>query len=173
MSLKEQDKGNVRKRSQTQAEQRLAKYKAEEMDEERLMSMFRASMKVSMETIQVELERERETSRRQMQQQLKSLTLQFTPLVQAVQTNQSAIQNASVTAENTTIQIVKFTDGMDIDAYLTTFERTTTQNNWSRATWAVKLQALLTGKSVEAAAIVPTAISSGYDLVKEAILRRF
>ena len=59
-----------------------------------------------------------------MQQQLQLLTWQFTPLVQAVQTNQSAIQNVSVTAQKTTIQIVKFTDGMDIDAYLTTFDFT-------------------------------------------------
>ena len=47
----------MQKRSQTRAEQRLAKYKAEEMDEERLMAVFRVSMKVSMETIQAELER--------------------------------------------------------------------------------------------------------------------
>ncbi|KAK2727439.1 hypothetical protein QYM36_008057 [Artemia franciscana] len=120
--MKEQDKGNVRTKSQIRMEQRLAKYKAEEMDEKCLMAMFRASMKVSMEKIQTELERERKTSRRQIQQHLESLISQFTPLVQAAQTNQSAIQNAPFTAQNTTIQIVKLTDGMDIDAYLTTFE---------------------------------------------------
>ncbi|KAK2727715.1 hypothetical protein QYM36_008267 [Artemia franciscana] len=120
--MKEQDKGNVRTRSQIQMEQRLAKYKAEEIDKERLMAMFRASMKVSMGKTQAELERERKTSRRQKQQHLESLISRFTPLVQAAQTNQSAIQNAPCTAQNTTIQTVKFTDGMDIDAYLTTFE---------------------------------------------------
>ena len=64
----------MRTTSQIRAEQRLAKDKTEEMDEERLITMFRAIMKVSIETIQVELERERGTSRRQMQQQLESLT---------------------------------------------------------------------------------------------------
>ena len=57
-------------------------------------------------------------------------------------------------------------DGMYIDAYLTTFDQTATQNNWSHATWAVRLQALLTGKVAKAAVIIPTANSSHYDLVK-------
>ena len=106
-----------------------------------------------------------------MQQQAESLIFQFTPLVQALQTNQSAIQTAPVTSKITTKQTIKFTDGLNIDTYLTTFERTATQNNWSRRIQAVRLQALLTGKAEEPAKIVPTANSSDYNLVKEAILR--
>ena len=143
------------------------------MEDKCLMAIFRASIKVSMATIEAKLERERGTSRRQMQQPLESLTSQFTLLVPAVQTNQSVIQNVRVTAENTTIQIGKFTDDMDINADLTTFERTATKNNCSHATWVVRLQALLTGKATEATAIVLMADSLDYDFVKEAILRRF
>ena len=129
MSLKEQDKAKVRTTPQTRAEQLLPTDKTVEMDEECLMAMFCASIKVSMETIQAELEREWGTSQWQMQQQLESLTSQFTHFVPAAQTNQSVIQNAPVKAENTTIQIVKFTDCMDTDVYLTTFDRTDTQNS--------------------------------------------
>ena len=62
---------------------------------------------------------------------------------------------------------------MDFDTYLTAFERTATQNYWCLAVWAVRLQASLTGKLAEAAAIVPIADNLDYDLVKEAIQRIF
>jgi hypothetical protein len=94
-------------------------------------------------------------------------------LVDAIFTNQAAIQNSPAKAVSTTIQMTKFADDMDIDSYITTFERIATQNNWNRSIWAVRLQGQLPGKAAEAVSVIVPSECSDYDVVKSTLFRRF
>ncbi|KAK2708134.1 hypothetical protein QYM36_013898 [Artemia franciscana] len=199
MSLKEQNKGNVRTRSQTQVEQHLAKCKAEEMNEELLIAIFRASMKVSMEAIQAELERYRETRRRKMQLQLESLS----EAIQAEKSEEVRLEDARCNCswnhchrclplwfkqyrQISPLFRMRKLQLRKLRSRLSSLRMAWISMHTSKPSSEMPLKKKLEscymgsynpgfseGKAAEAAAIVPTADISDYEHVKESILRRF
>ncbi|KAI8498470.1 hypothetical protein Bbelb_236720 [Branchiostoma belcheri] len=67
----------------------------------------------------------------------------------------------------------QFNEGEDVEVYLTTFERLAAANGWSKATWAPKLAALLSGKAREAFVQLSENDSMDYDTVKHAIYAKY
>ena len=71
------------------------------------------------------------------------------------------------------IKLTRLTDADDIESYLTTFERIMAANEVSRERWSFQLAPHLTGKAQQAYAALPPEDAKTYDMVKEAILRRY
>uniref|UniRef100_A0A803JW56 SCAN box domain-containing protein n=1 Tax=Xenopus tropicalis TaxID=8364 RepID=A0A803JW56_XENTR len=61
----------------------------------------------------------------------------------------------------------------DIEAYLTTFERIAHACKWPKEQWVIRLAPYLTGQAQMAYSNMKIHESGQYDLVKEAILRRY
>ena len=61
----------------------------------------------------------------------------------------------------------------DVEHFLATFERVAATCGWPRTTWAIRLVPLLTGKARGAFVAMEMEDTENYDLVKEAILRKF
>ena len=61
----------------------------------------------------------------------------------------------------------------DIEAYLTTFDRTMQAFNVAKEQWVYQLVPQLTGKAQQAFSAMETSDSGDYDLVKIAILKRY
>ena len=65
-----------------------------------------------------------------------------------------------------------FVDGKDEpDSYLLRFERFTTTNSWDRASWAISLSALLTGKALDVYSRMSDDAAIDYDQLKTALLK--
>ena len=71
------------------------------------------------------------------------------------------------------IKLTRLTDADDIESYLTTFERIMAANEVSRERWSFQLAPHLTRKAQQAYAALPPEDAKTYDMVKEAILRRY
>ena len=71
------------------------------------------------------------------------------------------------------LQLNKLTEGDDIEAYLTTFERLMQGYNVEKNQWSYRLAPNLTGKAQQAFAALPAASASDYDQLKVAILKRY
>lgn len=69
------------------------------------------------------------------------------------------------------LQRLEATD--DIEQYLTTFERMATAYAWEKASWAIKLVPLLTGKARSAFVAMNTEETMDYEKVKEAVLKKY
>eukprot|EP00731_Ephydatia_muelleri_P034136 Em0048g12a len=70
-------------------------------------------------------------------------------------------------------KLVKLTEQDDIESYLTTFERIMRAYEVKDERWAVKIAPQLTGKAQQAYAAMKAEDAGNYQLVKEAILRRY
>eukprot|EP00731_Ephydatia_muelleri_P007213 Em0003g1461a len=70
-------------------------------------------------------------------------------------------------------KLVKLTEQDDIESYLTTFERIMHAYEVKDERWAVKIAPQLTGKAQQAYAAMKAEDAGNYQLVKEAILRRY
>ncbi|XP_043203715.1 uncharacterized protein LOC122371441 [Amphibalanus amphitrite] len=66
-----------------------------------------------------------------------------------------------------------FEENGDMDIYLTRFERIAQSNNWNREDWAVSLSALLTGKALEVYHRLSADEADDYEILKEALLKRY
>ena len=71
------------------------------------------------------------------------------------------------------LKLTKLSESDDIEAFLTTFERTMKSYAIPEKHWACRLGPQLTGKAQEAFAAMDQGDSSKYKLVKEAILKRY
>ena len=71
------------------------------------------------------------------------------------------------------MRLTRLSDGDDIEAYLTTFERMMEAYRVSRECWPFKLSPQLTGKAQQAYAALPPEGAKVYDTLKVAILRRY
>ena len=69
--------------------------------------------------------------------------------------------------------IQRLRDEDDIENLLTVFERTAMLCKWPREYWTIKLGTSLTGRAQEAYASVHQEDAGNYDIVKEAILKRY
>ena len=67
----------------------------------------------------------------------------------------------------------RLTEEDDIEHYLTTFERVAKQQKWPKEVWATQLAGLLTGKAMAACAALEVKSTGSYDMVKQAVLRRY
>jgi hypothetical protein len=67
----------------------------------------------------------------------------------------------------------KFKEGDDVEAYLRTFERIVTANNWPSNTWAARLTALLTGRARDAYSRMAVEKIGDNSKVRKAILERY
>ena len=73
-----------------------------------------------------------------------------------------------------TPMLPSFVDGKDdLDSYLQRFERYATTDGWDRDDWAVSLGVLLTGRALEVYSRLPPEAAADYDLLKEALLKRY
>ena len=61
----------------------------------------------------------------------------------------------------------------DMDAYLQRFERYALAQKWPPDQWAINLSALLKGKALEVYSRIPPEEALEYDVLKEALLKRF
>ena len=66
-----------------------------------------------------------------------------------------------------------FGENEDMDIYLTRFERIAQANGWDREDWAVSLSALLTGKALEVYHRLNAEEAEDYEVLKEALLKRY
>ena len=64
-------------------------------------------------------------------------------------------------------------NGTDIDIYLTQFERIAKAQAWCPSTWVTRLTPKLKGKAAEVLLYLGDTLGSDYDLLKNALLRRF
>ena len=71
------------------------------------------------------------------------------------------------------LQLNKLTEGDDIEAYLTTFERVMHRYGVGKNRWSYRLAPNLTGKAQQAFAALPAASVGDYDQLKAAILKRY
>ena len=71
------------------------------------------------------------------------------------------------------MRLTRLSDGDDIEAYLTTFERMMEAYGVSRERWPFKLAPQLTGKAQQAYAALPPEGAKVYDTLKAAILRHY
>ena len=60
-----------------------------------------------------------------------------------------------------------------MDAYLQRFERYALAQKWPPDQWAINLSALLKGKALEVYSRIPPEQALDYDVLKEALLKRF
>ena len=61
----------------------------------------------------------------------------------------------------------------DLDAYLQRFERYATSQKWEEDHWAINLSALLRGKALDVYSRLPLQDASSYEVLKQALLKRF
>ena len=71
------------------------------------------------------------------------------------------------------VRLTRLEERDDIEAYLTTFERTMDAHSINRGSWAYRLAPYLTGRAQQAFAAMDKDDSSNYDLVKESILKHY
>ena len=109
-----------------------------------------------------EKEKEREEREKERQFELEKIRL----------TDTSEINN-NLRAVRKLPKLPPFDEKGDIDVYLTRFERVAQSNGWDREDWAVSLSALLTGKALEVYHRLNTEEADDYDVLKEALLKRF
>ena len=109
---------------------------------------------------------EREEERRQ----------QFDLLRGLVEGLQKQGEAAAVNAEKSKereVRVAKLTDSDDIEAYLTTFERQMQVYEIEKERWAFKLAPQLSDRAQQVYASMDAKDSSNYDILKEAILKRY
>ena len=81
--------------------------------------------------------------------------------------------SASAPRESDMLKLTRLTEGDDIEAYLTTFERMMRAYDIAKERWAFKLVPQLTGKAQQAYAALRPDAAQDYDELKAAILRRY
>ena len=117
---------------------------------------------------------EREKREREVEQQRKFMQEQMEMLMKLVtdQAKSASPGKGAVTVERD-VKFTKLTETDDIEAYLTTFERTMQAFNVPKEQWVFKLAPQLTGKAQQAFAAMETESAGSYDDVKAVILRRY
>ncbi|GFN97178.1 retroviral-like aspartic protease 1 [Plakobranchus ocellatus] len=71
-------------------------------------------------------------------------------------------------------KLPKFQDGrVDLNIWLTRFERFAESNGWSRERWSSSLCALLTGRALDCYGRLSAEQAKDYDKVKEALMKRY
>ena len=71
------------------------------------------------------------------------------------------------------VVLAKFTEGDDVDVFLTTFERVMNGYKIPEGRWAIQLAPQLSGKAQQAYASLSAEAAANYQEVKKAILRRY
>lgn len=120
------------------------------------------------------LMQEREKREREVEQERKFMQEQMDALMKLVreQAKSATPVKETVTVERD-VKFTKFTETDDIEAYLTTFERTMNAFKVPQEQWVYKLAPQLTGKAQQAFAAMETAGAGNYTEVKAAILQRY
>ena len=113
-------------------------------------------------------EREVEQQRKQVQEQMDLLM----KLVRDQSENRPITGSELVTAGRE-VKFSKLTETDDIEAYLTTLERTKQAFKVAKEQWVYQLVPQLTGKAQQAFAAMETSDSGYYDLVKVSIPKRY
>ena len=146
-----------------------ARYK----ESEREMSNGETGATDTTELVRV-LTQERERREREVEEQRKFMQEQMDLLMKLVQEQARSATpgNGTVTVERD-VKFTKLTEADDVEAYLTTFERTMSAFKVPREQWVYKLAPQLTGKAQQAFAAMETAGADKYDDVKAAILLRY
>jgi hypothetical protein len=72
-----------------------------------------------------------------------------------------------------TPRLPPFDEKDNLDAYLQRFERFAVTVNWKRDDWATNLSALLKGKALDVYSRLAPSQANDYDLLKDALLKRF
>ena len=143
--------------------------RAETVDIQQVLQMLLEDRRKREEEIAAERERqERETERRlqEMQKHVDSL------LKVVEKTTSGSGLGAGAPYENDA-KVSKLTEADDIEAYLTTFERLMGAFTVPKERWVFKLAPQLTGKAQQAYAALDMAMTTDYDQVKAAILKRY
>ena len=71
------------------------------------------------------------------------------------------------------VQLPKFSEGEDIEVFLTSFEKLAISYKWVKSEWAIRLVPQLTGKALEAYSRMSSVDSNDFIKVKQAILERY
>ena len=110
----------------------------------------------------------------------KELREQMEMIKRLVETSSARAGDAMITEDGgggsggrNKVVLTKYTEGDDVEAYLTTFERLMTVHGLDRSLWVVHLAPQLAGRAQQAYAALPSDRASDYDEVKKAILRRY
>ena len=144
-------------------------------DEETMPATAEAGSKTadSAELVKM-LMQEREKREREVEQERKFMQEQMDALMKLVREQAKSANPAkeTVTVERD-VKFTKFTETDDIEAYLTTFERTMNAFKVPQEQWVYKLAPQLTGKAQQAFAAMETAGAGNYTEVKAAILQRY
>ncbi|KAL2103518.1 hypothetical protein ACEWY4_000386 [Coilia grayii] len=143
---------------------------------DRLATMFQSFIEI--QRVRDE-QMEREAS--QQTQQVKVLTHQMTQLQLDMESSRATpmpSRGASpepplVATEGRPPKMAKLEEADNIEHYLTTFERLAIAFGWRRATWAVHLIPLLTGKARSAFVAMNPEDATDYDRLKEAVLKKY
>ena len=76
--------------------------------------------------------------------------------------------------QSSSLKMPAFEDNRDhMDSYLERFERFATSNKWAKFDWAIRLSALLRGKSLEVYSRMSQEEASDYDKLKLALLKTY
>ena len=70
-------------------------------------------------------------------------------------------------------KLPKFSEGEDIEVFLTSFEKLAISYKWVNSEWAIRLVPQLTGKALEAYSTMSSVDSNDFIKVKQAILERY
>jgi len=69
--------------------------------------------------------------------------------------------------------VAPFDEKDDLDSYLHRFERYAALQGWSKINWAIYVSALLRGKALDVYARLPSDQAQNYDILKQALLKRY
>ena len=118
-------------------------------------------------------EEERERREREHAESMRLLQHQMEALRGLVEHGTRGEAVATRTATGERVKIAKLTEQDDIEAYLTTFERTMQTAKVGEDTWAIRLSQQLTGKAQQAYAAMRDTDATNYQRIKDDILKRY
>ncbi|MEW8544650.1 MAG: reverse transcriptase domain-containing protein, partial [Candidatus Thiodiazotropha sp.] len=114
---------------------------------------------------------EREAKSKERDRELKLKELEIREKELSLRTSES--HDATSQDVKVKVKLPKFTEGQDIEVFLTSFERLATVHKWQKSEWPVRLIPQLTGKALEAYSRMSITESKNYDAIKKAILERY
>ena len=128
-----------------------------------------AALLVEQETVRQALEHELRLRELEVERELETNRLELQRLQNEAQQNSQRL-GQETEGHVKGPKVPKITEKDDNDVYLCSSERLTTVHRWDRGTWATRLAANLSGKTLEACARMSAEDSSDYDRVRTAIL---
>ena len=119
------------------------------------------------------MDRQREADRRHYAEEGERRTAEMQRQVERLQEMVSEHAASRPRGEGEPVKLTRLSDGDDIEAYLTTFERIMEAHEVRSDRWSFKLAPQLTGKAQQAYAALPPDDARSYEALKAAILRRY